>query len=43
MSTMLRDVTFSLIYFPLFANLNKLGPKRSNGESVFYVSFISGW
>lgn len=42
LSTMLRDVTFSLIYFPLFANLNKLGPKRSNGESVFWVSLISG-
>lgn len=41
-STMLRDVTFSLIYFPLFANLNNLGPKRKSGESVFWVSFISG-
>ena len=41
-STMLRDVTFSLVYFPLFANLNALGPKRSNGESVFWVSLISG-
>merc|ERR1719342_1885873 len=25
-ATMLRDVSFSMVYFPLFANLNKLGP-----------------
>lgn len=41
-ATMLRDVTFSLIYFPLFANLNKLGPRRDNGETVFWASFLSG-
>ncbi|XP_014666211.1 PREDICTED: mitochondrial glutamate carrier 1-like [Priapulus caudatus] len=43
-ATMLRDVVFSLIYFPLFANLNKLGPRKSDGsgEAVFYWSFISG-
>ncbi len=27
-ATMLRDVSFSVIYFPLFANLNKLGPRK---------------
>ncbi|CAG2116972.1 unnamed protein product, partial [Medioppia subpectinata] len=43
-ATMLRDVSFSMIYFPLFANLNKLGPKRKDGsgESVFWASFLAG-
>lgn len=41
-ATMLRDVTFSVIYFPLFAHLNNLGPKRPNGESVFWTSFLAG-
>ncbi|XP_054159219.1 mitochondrial glutamate carrier 1-like [Oppia nitens] len=43
-ATMLRDVSFSVIYFPLFANLNKLGPKRKDGsgESVFWASFLAG-
>jgi len=27
-ATMLRDVSFSMVYFPLFANLNKLGPRK---------------
>ncbi|XP_003743820.1 mitochondrial glutamate carrier 1 [Galendromus occidentalis] len=41
-ATMLRDVTFSMIYFPLFANLNQLGPKRDDGTTVFWASFIAG-
>ena len=42
-ATMLRDVSFSICYFPLFANLNALGPKRPGStESVFWWSFISG-
>jgi len=41
-ATALRDVTFSAIYFPLFANLNSLGPKRDDGQAVFYWSFLSG-
>lgn len=43
-ATMLRDVSFSVCYFPLFANLNKMGPKKSPGssESVFWWSFVSG-
>ena len=42
-ATMLRDVSFSICYFPLFANLNSLGPKRPGStESVFWWSFISG-
>ena len=37
-ATMLRDVSFSMVYVPLFANLNKLGPKKSpeSSESVFW-------
>lgn len=42
LSTMLRDVTFSLIYFPLFANLANLGPKNSANEPSFFVSLLSG-
>lgn len=42
-ATALRDITFSAIYFPLFANLNKLGKKRPGSDQVvFYHSFISG-
>ena len=43
-ATALRDVRFSIVYFPLFANLNKLGPRRSpnSTEAVFWWSFISG-
>ena len=42
-ATMLRDVSFSVCYFPLFANLNSLGPrKEGSSEAVFYWSFLSG-
>ncbi|XP_011067792.1 PREDICTED: mitochondrial glutamate carrier 1-like [Acromyrmex echinatior] len=41
-ATALRDVTFSVIYFPLFARLNNLGPKREDGSSVFWCSFLAG-
>ncbi|KAI1301933.1 Mitochondrial glutamate carrier 1 [Halotydeus destructor] len=43
-ATMLRDVTFSMIYFPLFAYLNDLGPRRADGsgQSVFWASFLAG-
>uniref|UniRef100_A0A914CWH4 Uncharacterized protein n=1 Tax=Acrobeloides nanus TaxID=290746 RepID=A0A914CWH4_9BILA len=43
-STIARDVTFSMIYFPLFAHLDSLGPRKSDGsgDAVFYASFISG-
>ncbi|XP_053966696.1 mitochondrial glutamate carrier 1-like [Anastrepha obliqua] len=39
-----RDVTFSIVYFPLFATLNALGPRRNDGsgEAVFWCSFLSG-
>ncbi|KER20932.1 hypothetical protein T265_10620 [Opisthorchis viverrini] len=44
-ATFLRDVSFSMIYFPLFANFNALGPRRAPGsvEAVFYWSFGSGF
>ncbi|XP_055375192.1 mitochondrial glutamate carrier 1-like isoform X3 [Condylostylus longicornis] len=43
-ATMLRDVSFSVVYFPLFAFLNSLGPRKNDGsgEAVFWCSFISG-
>ncbi|KAM9807977.1 LOW QUALITY PROTEIN: mitochondrial glutamate carrier 1 [Neosynchiropus ocellatus] len=41
-ATLLRDVPFSIIYFPLFANLNNLGKRGAEGPAPFYVSFVSG-
>ncbi|CAG2063976.1 unnamed protein product [Timema podura] len=49
-ATMLRDVSFSVIYFPLFARLNALGPRRKDNsgeyihtwEAVFWCSLLSG-
>jgi hypothetical protein len=37
-----RDVPFSIVYFPLFANLNQLGRPASEEKSPFYVSFLAG-
>ena len=45
-----RDVPFSMIYFPLFANLNALGPRGvgagcqgdENERAPFLQSFLSG-
>lgn len=37
-----RDVPFSIVYFPLFANLNQLGQPESGEKSPFYVSFLAG-
>ncbi|XP_061466007.1 mitochondrial glutamate carrier 1 [Rhineura floridana] len=41
-ATLLRDVPFSIIYFPLFANLNKLGQTAPDVKAPFYVSFLAG-
>lgn len=41
-ATLLRDVPFSIIYFPLFANLNNLGKRGQEGPAPFYVSFLAG-
>lgn len=43
-----RDVPFSMIYFPLFANLNALGRERTSSHSdvqsraPFWQSFMAG-
>lgn len=32
-----RDVSFSIVYFPLFATLNEIGPRASpGGPAVFW-------
>jgi len=41
-ATLLRDVSFSAVYFPLFAHLNALGKRRDGETAVFYVSFFAG-
>lgn len=42
-ATALRDVSFSVVYFPLFATLNQFGPrKEGSNDAVFWVSFLSG-
>lgn len=43
-STLARDVTFSVIYFPLFAYLDSLAPRKNDGsgDAVFYGSFLAG-
>uniref|UniRef100_H3ABV2 Mitochondrial glutamate carrier 2 n=1 Tax=Latimeria chalumnae TaxID=7897 RepID=H3ABV2_LATCH len=41
-ATLLRDVPFSMIYFPFFAHLNQLGQKTPNHKAPFYHSFLSG-
>lgn len=42
-ATMCRDVTFSAIYFPLFAHCNRIGKNLLGLEdNVFYVSLVSG-
>ncbi|XP_037307988.1 mitochondrial glutamate carrier 1 isoform X2 [Pungitius pungitius] len=44
-ATLMRDVPFSMIYFPLFANLNALG-RETVGDvqtrAPFWQSFVSG-
>ena len=39
-ATMLRDVSFSMVYFPLFANLNRLGPRYSMPHNDVQSMFI---
>lgn len=42
-ATAMRDVSFSLIYFPLFAHLRDYGPKRPGTDTVvFYHTLLSG-
>lgn len=48
-ATMLRDVSFSVIYFPLFAHLRSLGESSrqanvtsQDDNSTFWINFVSG-
>ncbi|XP_062400334.1 mitochondrial glutamate carrier 1-like [Sardina pilchardus] len=41
-ATLMRDVPFSMVYFPLFAHLNHMGQSSPDGPSPFYWSFVSG-
>jgi len=36
-ATALRDVTFSIIYFPMFARLNALGPRKKDGSGIYLI------
>lgn len=41
----MRDVPFSMIYFPLFANLNALGQEKMGNvqaRAPFWQSFVAG-
>ncbi|KPP74623.1 mitochondrial glutamate carrier 1-like, partial [Scleropages formosus] len=41
-ATLLRDVPFSVVYFPLFAHLNRLGQPNPSEAAPFHWSFFSG-
>ncbi|XP_078479239.1 LOW QUALITY PROTEIN: mitochondrial glutamate carrier 1-like [Lampetra planeri] len=42
-ATLMRDIPFSVVYFPLFAHLHQLGQHSSENQTVpFYWSFVSG-
>jgi solute carrier family 25 glutamate transporter 18/22 len=41
-ATALRDISFSLVYFPLFAHLKDLGKLPGTDSVPFYHSFFSG-
>ncbi|XP_016961060.1 mitochondrial glutamate carrier 1 isoform X2 [Drosophila biarmipes] len=43
-ATGVRDITFSMIYFPLMAIINDKGPRKADGsgEAVFYWSLMAG-
>ncbi|XP_073932523.1 mitochondrial glutamate carrier 2 isoform X2 [Castor canadensis] len=41
-ATLLRDIPFSVIYFPLFANLNNRGLSENTGKASFAHSFLAG-
>ncbi|XP_030070547.1 mitochondrial glutamate carrier 2 [Microcaecilia unicolor] len=41
-ATLLRDVPFSILYFPLFAHINKLGQESPDKKASFVHSLMSG-
>jgi len=46
-ATAFRDVSFSIVYFPLFAHLNALGPRKKDGSGkngclcMYYCCYCS--
>ncbi|XP_047120513.1 mitochondrial glutamate carrier 1-like [Schistocerca piceifrons] len=42
--TMVRDISFSVLYFPVFAHLNAFGPKKHSApdKAVFWFTFLAG-
>ncbi|KAK3519386.1 hypothetical protein QTP70_026951 [Hemibagrus guttatus] len=41
-ATLMRDIPFSVVYFPLFAHLNQLGKPSEAENAPFYWNFASG-
>lgn len=41
-ATLMRDVPFSIVYFPLFSNVNRLGKRSEDDVAPFYWSFLAG-
>ncbi|XP_015197811.1 solute carrier family 25 member 55a isoform X2 [Lepisosteus oculatus] len=41
-ATLMRDVPFSVVYFPLFAHINRLGQPSPEENAPFYHSFLAG-
>ncbi|XP_033101880.1 mitochondrial glutamate carrier 1-like isoform X2 [Anneissia japonica] len=41
-ATLMRDIPFSMLYFPLFAYLNEKGVPYEGGRATFGHSFVSG-
>ncbi|ENN71948.1 hypothetical protein YQE_11382, partial [Dendroctonus ponderosae] len=43
-ATWARDIPFCMVYFPLFAKIDSLGPRKANesGDAKFYWSFLGG-
>ncbi|XP_002137794.2 mitochondrial glutamate carrier 1-like [Drosophila pseudoobscura] len=43
-ATGVRDVVFSVVYFPMMASINDAGPRKADnsGEAVFYWSLFAG-
>lgn len=40
-ATGMRDVTFSVIYFPMFARLNALGPRKKDGSGIDILNLFA--
>jgi solute carrier family 25 glutamate transporter 18/22 len=42
-ATAMRDVTFSIIYFPMFARLNSLGPRKKDGSGIYLQILLTNY